>query len=79
MIVFCDSQDNSVERAVDWIFSHTEELDTPMETDASSTQQPAASQFRDGSGSKLFRMLIVGPNLSSVYLCLFMIIQTFPS
>ncbi|KAL5014809.1 hypothetical protein ScPMuIL_009079 [Solemya velum] len=47
--------DNSVERAVDWIFSHTEELDTPMETDASSTQQPAASQFRDGSGK--YRLL----------------------
>lgn len=39
--------DNNVERAVEWIFSHAEELDAPMETD----DQPAPGQeYRDGSG-----------------------------
>ncbi|KAL8584111.1 hypothetical protein ACOMHN_011726 [Nucella lapillus] len=43
---------NNVERAADWIFSHTDELDqpdeVPMETQADSGQ-PADSKFRDGS------------------------------
>ena len=52
-------QDNNVERAADWIFTHMDELDTPMETDetpqaaggaaATGGSQPA---FRDGSGSE---------------------------
>lgn len=37
--------DNNVERAVDWIFSHQEELDNPTST-------PQAPEFRDGDSSK---------------------------
>ncbi|KAG8191918.1 hypothetical protein JTE90_007718 [Oedothorax gibbosus] len=36
---------NNLERAVDWIFSHSED----METDASEPQPEVRSQFRDGS------------------------------
>lgn len=39
--------DNNVERAVDWIFSHQEELDNPT----SATQTP---EFRDGDSSTYF-------------------------
>lgn len=44
-------QDNNLERAAEWIFSHADELDTPMETDDQSQAAPT-QQFRDGSGSK---------------------------
>lgn len=37
--------DNNIERAVDWIFSHQEELDNPTST-------PQLPQFRDGNSSK---------------------------
>ncbi|KAK3106047.1 hypothetical protein FSP39_011642, partial [Pinctada imbricata] len=39
--------DNNIERAADWIFSHPEELDTPMETEEAqaSSSEP---QYRDG-------------------------------
>ena len=42
-------QDNNLERAADWVFSHAAELDAPMETD----EAPGGSQtqYRDGSGS----------------------------
>ncbi len=49
-------QNNNVERAADWIFSHADELDAPMETDAApeadGAAAPEASQgsSRDGSG-----------------------------
>lgn len=36
---------NDTERAVDWIFSHADELDQPMETEDSS----GSSKFRDGA------------------------------
>lgn len=36
--------DNNVERAVDWIFSHQEELDSPSST-------PQGPEFRDGNSS----------------------------
>lgn len=36
--------DNNVERAMDWIFSHQDELDD--------VKSPPAPQFRDGDGSK---------------------------
>lgn len=41
--------DNNVERAVDWIFSHTDELDTPMETEAGGDTVPNTT-YRDGEG-----------------------------
>lgn len=41
--------DNNVERAVDWIFSHQEELDNPTTATAAT-----APQFRDGDSSKFF-------------------------
>lgn len=48
-------QDNNVERAADWIFSHADELDqpdeAPMETQEAGGQQ-AQNKFRDGSESK---------------------------
>ena len=44
-------QDNNVERAADWIFSHAGELDDPMETDQSQPQAAAAPTCRDGSTS----------------------------
>lgn len=47
----CVLQDNNVERAVDWIFSHTDELDTPMETEAGGDTVPNTT-YRDGEGSK---------------------------
>lgn len=42
--------DNNVERAVDWIFSHQDELDNPSST-------PQAPQFRDGNSSTYFFIL----------------------
>ena len=42
-------QDNSVERAADWIFSHIDEP-VAMETDQAGAQ-PAAPKCRDGNGS----------------------------
>lgn len=39
-----------MERAVDWIFSHADELDQPMETESSDAQPP---KCKDGPGSKL--------------------------
>ena len=47
-------QDNNLERAADWIFSHAGELDTPMETDQ---PEETKSKCRDGSGSKFFLRL----------------------
>jgi len=45
-------QDNNLERAVEWIFSHADELDTPMETeDQPGAAAGAGAQCRDGSGS----------------------------
>ncbi|XP_046375139.2 ubiquitin carboxyl-terminal hydrolase 5-like [Haliotis rufescens] len=41
---------NNVERAADWIFSHADELDQPMETDQAQAAAPATPKFRDGSG-----------------------------
>jgi len=42
--------DNNMERAVDWIFSHADELDTqPMQTDANQSQASNTSNFRDGN------------------------------
>lgn len=41
---------NNLERAADWVFSHSSELDTiDMEVDA----QPAEPSYRDGSGREL--------------------------
>lgn len=45
-------QDNSVERAADWIFSHVDELDQPMETDGGGQAAPAGPECRDGSESE---------------------------
>ena len=40
-----------MERAIDWIFSHADELDSqPMQTDANQSQAPNTSTFRDGNG-----------------------------
>ncbi|XP_052286427.1 ubiquitin carboxyl-terminal hydrolase 5-like isoform X2 [Dreissena polymorpha] len=41
--------DNNLERAVEWIFSHADELDKPMETEDQSAA-PAQPQCRDGNG-----------------------------
>ena len=48
------STDNSIDRAADWIFSHSDELDTPMDTTdpAPSSSSEAAAACRDGNGSK---------------------------
>lgn len=43
--------DNNVERALDWIFSHQEELDS----NASAPQTP---QFRDGNSSKYLQVVV---------------------
>ncbi|XP_059141257.1 ubiquitin carboxyl-terminal hydrolase 5-like isoform X2 [Physella acuta] len=40
--------DNNPERAVDWIFSHADDLNQPMETDDSPGGQTQLSKFRDG-------------------------------
>lgn len=45
-------QDNNVERAADWIFSHAQELDQSMETEQAAggdTQNP--NNYRDGPES----------------------------
>lgn len=45
-----------MERAVDWIFSHMDELNEmvqPMETEAAATAAPPQSKYRDGQGSQL--------------------------
>ncbi len=42
------SQDNNLERAADWVFSHAGELDA-METEPVAAAGP---QYRDGVGSK---------------------------
>ncbi|KAL3861427.1 hypothetical protein ACJMK2_007461 [Sinanodonta woodiana] len=41
--------ENNTERAIDWIFSHQDELDTPMETDENNSKS-SESKFRDGPG-----------------------------
>ncbi|KAH9525074.1 Ubiquitin carboxyl-terminal hydrolase 5, partial [Bulinus truncatus] len=41
--------DNNTERAVDWIFSHADEISQPMETDETAEGQSQASKFKDGS------------------------------
>ncbi|XP_013417871.1 ubiquitin carboxyl-terminal hydrolase 5 [Lingula anatina] len=41
--------DNNTERAVDWIFSHADELDQPMETEAESASD-SQPKYRDGPG-----------------------------
>ena len=49
-------QDNNLERAADWVFSHSAELDAPMETeDAGASGE--GPQYRDGNGSKLTHCL----------------------
>ena len=46
-----NGQNNNPERAVDWIFSHAEELDTqPMQTDSNQPQGSTSSAFKDGNG-----------------------------
>lgn len=47
--------DNHVVRAIDWIFSHQEELDNPL----SPAPQP---EYRDGDGSALFSFFIIISN-----------------
>lgn len=41
-------QDNNVERAADWVFSHMDEL---QEMDGADNDQKDNEQFRDGQGS----------------------------
>ena len=43
-------QDNNLERAADWIFSHAHELDS-MEEESSANQE-TGPQYNDGPGSK---------------------------
>ena len=50
-------QDNNVERAADWIFSHMGELESPMDTDQNAgepqpRQAPTEPEFRNGSSSE---------------------------
>ena len=42
-------QDDNVERAADWVFSHMDELQTNEEVGGAEMEQ---EQFRDGTGSK---------------------------
>jgi hypothetical protein len=57
LILIFSLQDNNVERAADWLFSHPDELDKPDDVVPASSG-PAARDpkqgLRDGSGSKLF-------------------------
>lgn len=46
------TQDNNAERAVDWILSHADEIQEPMETETAGEGAGPASRFRDGSESK---------------------------
>ena len=46
------STDNSIDRAADWIFSHSDELDTPMDTTDPAPSSSSEAACRDGSGSK---------------------------
>ncbi|XP_055864421.1 ubiquitin carboxyl-terminal hydrolase 5-like isoform X2 [Biomphalaria glabrata] len=41
--------DNNTERAVDWIFSHADEISQPMETEDRTEGQSQAPKFKDGS------------------------------
>lgn len=43
--------DNNVERAMDWIFSHMDDLNSD-EQDGGAAAAPSTPQFRDGDGSK---------------------------
>jgi len=49
-------QNNNMERAVDWIFSHADEV-AAMDTDQASSN---TSKYNDGTGSKL--CIIKAPN-----------------
>ncbi|KAL4221190.1 Ubiquitin carboxyl-terminal hydrolase 5 [Mactra antiquata] len=42
--------DNNLERAAEWIFSHADEIETPMETDDQSNNTSVVQNYRDGSG-----------------------------
>jgi len=53
--------DNNVERAVDWIFSHMDELNDPDPVQPADVVQPQAPNCTDGAGSKLF--IFTGNNL----------------
>lgn len=45
--------DNNVERAMDWIFSHMDDLTSDdQEGGAAAAAAPASAQFRDGDGSE---------------------------
>lgn len=58
--------DNNVERAVDWIFSHQDELNDP----ASPTGAPQPPEIRDGDGSKTFNVIFVFQNyITRCFLC----------
>lgn len=58
------STDNSIDRAADWIFSHADELDTPMDTDPAPSSEAAC---KDGSGSKfIWKSLAVIHSLHSL-------------
>lgn len=53
------TQDNNPERAVDWIFSHADDLNQPMETDDSPIGETQSSKFRDGPESKFLMFSLV--------------------
>ena len=48
-------QQNNVERAADWIFSHAGELDAPMEVDAPQEPTGQRPNYRDGNSSELYK------------------------
>ena len=52
-IIITTVQDNNLERAADWVFSHAGDLDA-METDqpAAGGGQETAANYHDGPGSK---------------------------
>ena len=62
LLHFC--QDNNLERAADWIFSHAHELDS-MDVDNEDSQE-TGPKFIDGPGSKLWISALYGNMVRTV-------------
>ena len=60
-------QDNNLERAVDWIFNHPEEVNTVSMDVDESEQAPSGPVFTDGPGSENIAFYLVAPSLLLQY------------
>ena len=60
-------QDNNVERAADWIFSHADELDQPMETDQDQPEQNTSPKCHDGNSSMSWLEFLILTSADAIF------------